>query len=241
MVKRYFILWFWVAFWVNAYAQNKLTQGKVTYEITYRNLPAAMADKQQYLPRVANMYFNDSMLRTEMGIGMQNGENVTIHNTKSGQITVLLTMYNQHFALIKHDSDLIALRKEMGMDKLDKNIKITVYDSITKNIAGYSCYKAVIESLVDGKSVKTDCWFTKSLPPVNTISAPEFKQINGFLMQYSSNLGGVTTSFKAKMVTAMPVNPELFEIPPNYLVVTENELVRLLNFYKNKLEQENRY
>lgn len=241
MVKRYFILWLCVGFWINTNAQNKLTQGKVTYEITYRNLPAAMADKQQFLPRVANMYFNDSMLRTEMGIGMQNGENVTIHNTKSGQITVLLTMYNQHFALIKHDTDLIAIRKEMGMDELNKNVKVTVYDSVTKNIAGYPCYKAVIESLADGQNVKTDCWFTKSLPPVNTKSAPEFEQINGFLMQYSSNSGGITTSFKAKMVTAMPVNSELFKIPPQYLVVTENELVKLLNFYKTRLEQENRY
>lgn len=223
------------------FAQSKLSQGKVTYEITYRNLPATMADKQQYLPRAANMYFNDSMLRTEMGIAMQNGENITIHNTKSGQITVLLTMYNQHFALIKHDTDIIAMRKEMGMDAANTNAKITVYDTATKNIAGYSCYKAVIENVIDGQRVKTDCWFTKALPPVNTRSAPEFEQINGFLMQYSTNAGGIITTFKAKMVTPMPVNPELFMVPPQYLVVTENELVKLLNFYKSKLQQESGY
>lgn len=214
-------------------AQNHIKQGKVVFDITYKNLPALIALQQDALPKQQVVYFKDSLIRIESSSGGQS-QNITIQNTVTGNIYVLLNLYNKKFALIKHDSDLIALKKEFGLDTAVKNISITVVDTALRKIAGFNCKKAIIYKNVNGINTRTECWFTEDLPPLNKHNNDEFSSINGFLLQYTLSDNGIYTTFKARQVTEIPLQYSFFSIPNDYEVVTEEQLVKLLNYYKSQ-------
>ncbi|MFN4082606.1 MAG: hypothetical protein ACK4K9_03145 [Bacteroidia bacterium] len=217
------------------YAQYKINQGKVTFDITYKNLPAMLQLQQEALPKQQVLYFKDSFIRIESGIGGKT-KNITIQNIYNGNIYVLLEIYNKKFALIKHDSDLQALKTEMGLDTMVKDLQVQILDSISRTIAGYTCKKAIVTKKVNGILNKNEIWFTTQLPPVNKQNNDDFKNIPGFLLQYTMNEAGINTTFKAREILPLNLEPNLFKIPPEYDIVTEEQLVRLLNYYKSQLK-----
>lgn len=219
-------------------AQETLSQGKVIFEISYKNIPAAMTMQQQMLPRDAVFYFKDSMSRIEMGVANQ-GKNVTINNHSNGNLLILLNLYRQKFALMKHDSDLAQLNKDFYPDTAKVYIDVKVL-SDTKKIAGYDCRKAEITKTINGISRSSECWFTQQIPAFNARGFEDLKKINGFLMEYSTTERGITTTYKARQVFSVPLENKLFEKPDDYKLVTEEELVRLLNYFQMR-EQEGDY
>ncbi len=230
-MRRHFLILF--LFSVNlSIAQNLLKEGKLFYEISYQNLPLNMKRNEHLLPHEASFYFKDNRTRMEMGLaGM--GKNTTIYNGNTKETIVLLNIFSKKLALKKSDSEMVAFKKELVPDSLQLSFRVNILEDY-KKIAGYNCQKAQVirQTLYDTTS--NDCWFTKEIPPYNTQTEEGLKEIPGFLMQYSSNNNGVIMQLTVKMVSPLPMEDKLFEIPTTYQVVTDAEFKRLLPLLQSK-------
>lgn len=211
---------------VNSYGQSLIKEGKLFYDITYQNLPVEMKRNEHLLPHEASFYFKDKRTRMEMGLaGM--GKNTTIYDGNTKETIVLLNIFSKKLALKKSDSEMVAFKKEMVPDSLQLSFKVNLLNEY-KKIAGYTCQKAQVIKQTKYDTSTNECWFTREIMPYNTQNEEGLKEIPGFLMQYSSNNNGVIMQLTVKLVSLVPMEDKLFEIPSTYQVVTEEEFKRLL-------------
>ncbi len=224
MRKFYLLILLVVAF--KCEGQTLIKEGKLFYDITYQNLPAEMRRNEHLLPHEASFYFKDKRTRMEMGLaGM--GKNTTIYDGNSKETIVLLNIFSKKLALKKSDSEMVAFKKEMVPDSLQLSFKVNLINEY-KKIAGYNCQKAQVIKQTKYDTSFNECWFTREIMPYNTQNEEGLKEIPGFLMQYSSNNNGVIMQLTVKLVSLVPMEDKIFEIPATYQVVTEEEFKRLL-------------
>ncbi len=222
--KIIFLLFFFPSL---IWAQPKITEGKLLYEITYQNLSKELISKEHLLPHDASLYFKNEKCRIEMGAG-QFGKNITIIDKEKGETLALLNINGKKFAIRKNDSEMVEVRNSLRSDTSKSDIKVEIVNE-QKNIAGFVCQKAIITRTKRGVKKQSECWFTKELPAYNTQNDEAFKKIDGFLMQFSINESQLNMTMKVKMVNPLPMDDKLFEIPDGYHLVTEKELTKILN------------
>lgn len=218
-----FLMLFWLALPARA---QLITEGKVLYDITYKNLSSEAMRHEHLLPHDASLYFKNSKTRLEMGMGSM-GKNTTIHDSDRHQSIILLYVKGKRFALIKSDSEMAVVKKEMSGDTIPKTVNVKIENEF-KLIAGKNCQKAIVSVTRNGKTQDNECWFTKEIPPYNTQDDENLNAIGGFLMQYSITENGMTMQMTVKLVSNVPIDDKMFEIPAGYQVVTEEELNRVL-------------
>ncbi len=223
------LLLLWPAF---AEAQPKITEGKLHYQISYLDLPAELRKNEQQLPHDATFYFKNEKSRIEMSEGVF-GKNVTISDKKNKETIVLLNIQGKKFALRKSDSEMVEVRQSMQTDTAKTVTTIELVNE-TKKIAGYVCQKAIITKTKKGIATKSECWYTKDLPPYNTEGDEAFKQIDGFLMQYTIKEASMNMTMTVKMVMALPIEDSYFEIPEGYKLVSEKQLTAILNLMQQE-------
>lgn len=224
-MRKIMLLFFFIP--VLLRSQPKVTEGKLFYDITYQNLTAEMKEHEHQLPHDATFYFKNEKCRLEMGAGPF-GKNVTITDKTKKETIILLNIYGKKFAMRKSDSEMVEVINSLKTDTARIDIKIELVND-TKKIAGYICHKAFIIKTKNGISNKSECWFTRDLPPYTTEGDEAFKMIDGFLMQYSTFEANINRTLTVKMVMPLPIEDRYFEIPPGYQIVTETELVNVLN------------
>jgi hypothetical protein len=208
-------------------AQQMLNEGKIFYDITYLNLTPEMKRNEHLMPHDASFYFKNDKTRLEMGIGGL-GKNTTIYDRAKKQNTILLNIKGKKFAMIKSDSEMVAAQKSMiSNDTNNKFLRLEKLDQY-KKIAEKNCQKAIVYRMLKGKEQANECWFTKEIPPYNTINDPNLKALDGFLMQYTITENGMSMNMTVKLVMPIPIEDSKFEIPEGYQVVTEKDLYRLL-------------
>lgn len=207
-------------------AQTTLTEGKLFYDISYPNLSPVMRRNEHMLPHDASLYFKNNLTRLEMGIGGM-GKNSTIYNRETKVTTILLNIKGRKFALVQTDSQMTEVKKQMNPDTITYKFSVLLKDEY-KTIAERKCRKALVYKVAGKDTLINECWFTNELPPYNTENDPNFKLIDGFLMQYTIQENGMTMVMKVKMVLPVPIENSLFEIPSTYQKVNEEELNRLL-------------
>ncbi|MBC7381945.1 MAG: DUF4412 domain-containing protein [Bacteroidia bacterium] len=224
---NYLALFLFITLPTLLWAQPKITEGKLFYDITYQNLSEQMKGKESQLPHDASFYFKNKKSRIEMGAGSL-GKNVTITDQTKKLTIVLLNIYNKKFAILKTDSEMLEVRKSFQPDTAKTVVKVEVINE-QKKIAGYTCQKAIITRTTNGIIKKSDCWFTKDLPSYNTQYDEAYKMIDGFLMQYNITEAGMTMMMTVKMIMPIPIDDKMFEVPEGYRVLTEKELMKVLN------------
>ncbi|OYU96855.1 MAG: hypothetical protein CFE21_00785 [Bacteroidetes bacterium B1(2017)] len=231
MVRKFSVLLIFYFISSYTYSQTLITEGKLFYDITYKNLGPEMKRNEHMLPHEASFYFKNNKTRMEMGLGGI-GKNSTIYDREKKTSTILLNISGKKFALVKSDSEMVEIKKSMNLDTVQKTIKID-YSNETKIIAGKTCKKAIINKTSKGITQSSDCWYTTEIPPFNTENDALLNEIKGFLMEYSITENGMTMVMKVKMVNPIPIEDKLFEIPPSYQLVTEKELNRLMMVLQN--------
>ncbi|MDZ4668728.1 MAG: DUF4412 domain-containing protein [bacterium] len=227
MVRRIYITAFTLLLGLSAISQTILSEGKIFYDISYLNLPEEMKRNEHLMPHDASFYFKNNKTRFEMGIGGL-GKNTTIYDRSLKQNTILLNIKGKKFAMIKSDSEMVAAQKSLiSNDTNNKFLRLEILDQ-HKKIAERNCQKAIVYRMLNGKEQANECWFTKEIPPFNTINDPNLKALDGFLMQYTISENGMSMNMTVKMVMPIPIEDAKFEIPLGYQVVTEKELYKLL-------------
>jgi GLPGLI family protein len=208
------------------FAQYKINEGKIFYDISYKNLSPDMKRNEHMLPHDASFYFKGQKTRMEMGIaGM--GKNTTIYDGNTKETVILLNLFGKKLALKKSDSEMVAFKKTIIPDSIKITSSVTLFPD-TKKIAGYVCQKAMVKQIIGKDTFNNECWFSRDIAPYNTMQDPSLEGIPGILMQYSSNASGALMTLTVRMVSPIPMEDYLFEIPKEYQVVTEEELNKLI-------------
>lgn len=195
--------------------QAKEFRGVIIYNISYPDSKLD-AQAQAMMPKTMKVLIRDKWSRTEMSMGM--GNTTVIFNGEDKTGVTLLDMMGQKYA-IKMDEETI----EKESSKIpDINVEFT---DETKDIAGYSCKKALLKFTENGKDKVHTVYYTDELGKgFLNYDNPMFRDIPGVMLEYSAEESGMKMVFTAISVEKKNISEKEFETPDGYKTVTQEEL-----------------
>ncbi len=190
-------------------------EGVITFKITY---PGNKITENQLalFPKALTVMIKGGKSRTDILTGGGSRVEITDHQEKTK--VKLLNMMGQKYAL-RYTTDDIA--KETAKEA-PVSVELT---SETRNIAGYQCKNAVIT--VNDKSGKYTIvvYYTPELGGKQAnFDKGIYKDIEGVLMEFSMKTSEMTMRFTAISVEKKTVSSKEFEIPPDYSIISKDEL-----------------
>jgi hypothetical protein len=210
-----------------AFAQNRLNEGKILFDIHYEDVPIQYQSKVEQLAKDAVIYFKGNKSRTEMGIGIF-GKNTTIVDKDSNTVFVLLTVFGNRFALKKTTQELTQL----------KNPNQTILNPIMlpdeRLIAGFKCKHLVLKTVILSDTLESHCWYSPEIAPINFNNDPSFEKIEGMVLEFYVQADQMKIHLKAKEVLSVPIEHTQFKVPLNYQMVDEAELNKRMEAIMNK-------
>jgi GLPGLI family protein len=196
---------------------GKEFSGTIVYNITY---PDSKLDAQTMamMPKTLKMKIKGNMSRTEMSLGM--GTTVVIFDNESKSGVTLMDFMGQKFAM------------KMTSEDIEKEMKETPETTVlntteTKEIAGYTCKKAIVKMKEKGSDTETELivYYTEELASGKSNEMnPLYKDIPGTMLEYSMNENGVNMQLTAVSVEKGKIADSEFETPEGFKVVTQEEL-----------------
>lgn len=194
---------------------EKPFEGVINYKISYPDSKFTEAQLAMF-PKVMTISVKGSKARTEMNVG--GGTTVEITDYVAKSKIALLNMMGQKYA-IKQTAEEI---EKENADQPKGEVNIT---NETKNIAGYTCKKAIVTTNDDGVKSTLEVWFTEELGGKDqNFDNPLYKDINGVLLEFSIITPQATMKFSATSIEKKSVSSKDFDIPADYTLTTQEEL-----------------
>jgi GLPGLI family protein len=201
----------------SSFAGGKEFTGTIVYNITY---PDSKMDAQSLamMPKTLKIKIKGNMSRTEMSMGM--GTTVIIFDSETRSGVTLMDFMGQKFAM------------KMTTEDIEKEIKDTPQPTVvntteTKEIAGYTCKKAIVKMKEKGSETETELvvYYTDEIASakMNEVN-PLYKDIPGTMLEYSMNEKGMNMYLTAISVEKEKIADSEFETPEGFKVVTQEEL-----------------
>ncbi len=211
------LLFLLISFSHPAKAQETIEEGKITYEITY---PEMEMDEQMkaMMPTESVVYIKGALSRTETAMGM-GISSATIMNAKTNEVIALMDMMGTKTATVMQDEEAAKKRDKSGDDELT----FTLVDE-TKMIAGVLCKKAIMKNS-DG--TEFEMYYTETIDSKSQFSK-QWRKFKGFPMEYVVTSAGFTMKMTAKTITKEKVADELFKIPADYKIMTQEEFTKMM-------------
>lgn len=206
-----------IGFQQNVFAQKKSNEAVLIYDLKLEGgeelgMMAAM------IPTEFTMKYKGTKSRTEYATGMS--ESIMLADSKDSKATVvLLDMMGNKYAM-KVDETKVAEQKA----------KMPVFDVLetkeTKVIAGYKCIKAVLINQISKEEMSV--YYTPEIPYIENIFNSELSKLKGMPMEYVSKMQNIKLTVTIREVKKDKVSDDLFTIPTDYKVVTQEELMKEL-------------
>ena len=200
-----------------SFAQNPF-EGKITYSISYNNLPPEMEQMKSMLPSESVLYLKGNMSRTEQNMGM-GGTQVVISDSKNKTGMVLIDGMGGKFFIKVSKSEIEKSEKENPGPKFS-------YVNETKKIAGYNCSRA--EAKFEGMEEMLAIYFTEEIP---ADKSTQFKGLKGFPLEYETASEGFKMTISVKSVSRQPLSDALFKVPDGYKETTMEEIGKMMGGY----------
>ncbi len=208
---------FLLVFSSHALADGKPFEGEITYNISYpeSNLDASIL---AMFPKAMTIYikgnFSKTVLNTEMG------KTISIFNSKEKYSVTLIDIMGQKYAIRSSTDDI--------KEKIEKSPQTQIeYLDETKEIAGYTCKKAIItvkDELI-GTESKLSVYYSDEFSHNNiNKDNPIFHGIEGIMLEYEMDAQGTIMKFTATSVNKKKISRKEFDVPKDYEVTTEEEL-----------------
>ncbi len=207
-----FILLFIIS---SALVAGKPFDGVITYKISYPDSKFSEAQLNMF-PKVMTVSVKGSKARTEMNVG--GGTTVEILDYVAKTKVTLINMMGQKFAIKQ-------TKQEMEKENAEQPKGTVNVSNDTKNIAGYTCKKAIVTSDEDGVKTTFEVWFTEEIGGKDAnFDNPLYKDINGVMMEFIIKTPQITMKLIATGVEKKAVSAKDFEIPAEYTLTTQEEL-----------------
>lgn len=215
MKSRLLILLFLVLTSMFSFAQKKLTEATIYYDIVV-NTDNATPKVSDMLDGSTNIiYVKGNLSKSEFisSIGSQS----TIYDAKEGTAVNIKDYGNKKYLITYSAAEWKASNKRY------EGVSYKIENEF-KKIAGYNCQKAV-GKLSDGTTFTV--FFTKELIPVNTGFQSINKGLPGFAMQYDASRGNDKVIYTVSNIEFSVVPLAKFDIPKTgYRVMTYTEFSR---------------
>jgi len=188
-------------------------KGVISYKITIEG--SGVTDEMKtMMPKTMTMTIKGNKARTELIMGMGTTVNITDGDSKTS--INLMDMMGQKIAFQSTTEDIM---KEMETAPETK-VEVT---SETKEIAGYTCKKAIITIPEDDMEIIV--FFTDELGSMAlNFDNPQFKEIDGLMLEFEIPNEMFSMHFTAVSVEKKNVDDSAFTIPEGYQVKTKEEM-----------------
>jgi GLPGLI family protein len=207
-VRRILITVFLIFICLTLKAQ--IQEGKVSYSITFPGAKLSQ-DEQAMMPTESTVWFKNEVSRMEMKMGM--GMNMVTISDKEG-VLLLMDMMGNKMAIRKTPADL---KKQKKSETDGQSFTAT---GETKEIAGYTCKKAVLKNEDKGDMT---IWFTEAILANNQWNE-SMNGVTGFPMEFNMKSDRVDMHMVASKVSAEKVDGSMFKVPSDYKMMTEDEM-----------------
>jgi len=190
-------------------------EGVINFKISY---PGNKLTESQLalFPKALTVMIKGVKSRSDILIGAGSRVEITDHQERTK--IKLLNLMDQKYAIKYSPEDIT---KETAKEP---PVKVELRDG-TKNIAGYPCKNAVITVFDKSGKYTIDVYYTPELGGKQAnFDKGIYKDIDGVLMEFSMRTPEMTMRFAATSVEKRPVSIKEFEIPPDYSVISMNEL-----------------
>ncbi|MEN9998519.1 MAG: hypothetical protein RI922_1509 [Bacteroidota bacterium] len=202
------------------YAQ--ITEGHVSYKI---DISTENPDMEMVVGMMQGstleIYFKEKMTRAEMKMGSMMNM-TTISDEKSGDILMLMS------GMIGKKAISTSTEELQGETEVEKpKYEVELVDE-TKDIAGYSCKKAI---LTDEEGNENVFWYTEEIEVSKKGQSYLNENVPGYPMQYEINNGGLVMGMTVTKITEELSKGELklfdMKIPEGYTEMTMEELQQM--------------
>lgn len=192
-------------------AQN--FEGKILSKLDYE-LPEAMEAQRSMLPSDMTTYIGKDFSRVEQKTMM--GDQIFISNFSDSSTILLLNMMGKMMAITITPEDSKGDGKEPKIEYVDE----------TKEIAGYTCKKAIVTMEDEnGEEMQTEVYYTEEIP---ARASDKIKGLKGFPLQYTILTQGMTMTVTATSVSQEKVSKKLKEVPEGYEQMTMAEFQNMM-------------
>lgn len=228
-VLLFFLIW--LSACNNVSEQKRLTEGIITFEISYPNTDPGNI-LAGMLPNEMLLKFSGNNMVTEFNAGMGLIKIMLIANADSGRISQLLKIMNKKYVYSVDSSRVSELYEELP----EMTVELT---DETKEIAGYLCKKAVVTIKI--RSPKDTLKETHNIFYTQQLNVPEpnwctpFKEIDGVLLEYQIMRYNIEMKFTAKSIMPANLDSTEFLIPDDYVGITKEEMDRLFESFKQSI------
>ncbi len=203
---------FLAALFVFTFHQQLSAQSyRIEYDIVFdEGMEMEPMAKEMLKDMTMTMAIQDQKTRVDMDMGSMMSM-VTVYSSEEKKSVVLMDMMGQKIAQIVEGQEF-----EQQIDQ-QQDLKVTK-TSESKKIAGYTCYKALVENPEgDGEF---EIWFTKDIH-VGGVSNPYmYAGIEGFPLEMVVSQQGMNMRMQALSVSTqkMPASDFSTEVPEGYVI-----------------------
>lgn len=200
-------------------SSNAFNEGHIVYGMTMEGNPMAAMMGDITL----SLYFLGDLTKMNMSMGsMMSSTTVVDNKDKNGVILMNIPMMNQKKGA---KLDKSYLEKTAEKQTNQKPTKVEYDTKSKKTIAGYECYKAIVE--MDNVDEPAIVYITEKLKPNTAGVNMQFTNLKGFPLYYEIKQQGMTVIMEAKEVsTKKPEKSEFsMKIPDGYEEVSVEDLM----------------
>jgi GLPGLI family protein len=210
-MKKIIFTLFAVTMVFSAFAQKKLTEATISYDIVINTGTDRPRAADFFDGATSTVYIKGAKSRTEMVSSL--GTQATIVDGKN--ISVIKEYGQQKYIIQMNPENWKEANKKY------EDVSFT-YSDDTKTILGYKCRKAV-GKLNDGTSFTV--WYTPDLIPENKDFQYVNRSLPGLAMEYESNMSGnLKVTYTVAKINFNPVPAAKFDLPKSgFRVLTYEE------------------
>ncbi len=201
-----------VFFNTTSFSQN--LNGEIEFEIKYE-LTKELEPQRSSLP-------------TKMITYMSNGYSRKEELTRIGtQVLINDNNNNKSYLLMEIAEEKLAIQVQDIADSVNIKEKIT-YINQSKNIAGYLCKKAIINTydsnIEDANTIEV--FYSDEISGVFDL---KFKNLKGTPLEYTIKSDGMIITYSATYISTNKQGDYMFEIPKDFNILTMSEFKRLMS------------
>lgn len=199
-----------------AFAQRKLTDGSILYDITISSNGTEKPQNAEFLDgATTTVYIKGGKVRTEMVSSL--GTQATIIDQSGGkkEVTILKEYGAQKYMINLSAADWADLNRKY------ENVTFAFDPAATKNIQGITAKKA-IGTLSDGTTFTV--WYTPEIVVENKDFQYANRSLPGLALEYETNLGNLKVVYTVSKINFSPVPQAKFDLPKSgFRVMTYQE------------------